>query len=807
MKLKGAVDVLTFRDLTAVFCRIVPVIVSASLTLVAIGDSMAFAQGQKGPLQRFDLSEDYVTVRFGPDSSLRAMAEEYLDDPDLWPIILRLNGLKDITDIEVDQELRLPASQLQAAVEALAASLSVIQAANEAGAQLFAPLLIGRAISLHEDALKEKQAGAFSQSITLSTQSIDRAQSARAKSDELRDIEAEARLSDRHGRVEGQKTTENSWSGRNLNAVLNEQEKLRTLSESTAQVVFRDASRLRLNPNSQAVIQRMRVDPLKRREEAQISLIEGDFYALLATESKRNRLEVNLPNADATIDSGSFWVSQDDDAAKFSNYDVKPVSITARGETLVLGRNEGALVPTGEAPQEKVSVHRRIALQTPEDEAKLFGNRVDLNWEAGDGAGQYWIEVAHDGRFDRLAETLWGIEENSIKDLEIEPGVYYWRVAAIDAFGLPGQMSAVRRFEIRNDTAPPFLRVLTPEADTIVREARLDVSGETEPLAEILINGAPVPVDAEGRFSHAVPASEGENEVTLVAIDPAGNETVRKIQFEYLADAERAIAYSESLVRDDRGRFLTAGDALTLSGKAEGEARISVLDRDGKLRSETYAEPTGEFLVNVPLEADEETLTVKSTAVSGHTYEEMIDVAVVDTAPRIRFAEPPPAVTSEPELALEVLIDQPSALVVNGKPVDMANGQALANIALSEGPNLIETVATNAVGLVSIDKRTVILDSEKPVVTSQSATLEPSGNSTILSLTIGAKDAAGVAKTSRYRVLVNGQEIEGVLRYNRARKAYRGQADIPMQAGDGEVTIEIEIADIAGNVSVVNMVQ
>ena len=92
-------------------------------------------------------------------------------------------------------------------------------------------------------------------------------------------------------------------------------------------------------------------------------------------------------------------------------------------------------------------------------------------------------------------------------------------------------------------------------------------------------------------------------------------------------------------------------------------------------------------------------------------------------------------------------------------------------------------------------------------MTSQSATLEPSGNSTILSLTIGAKDAAGVAKTSRYRVLVNGQEIEGVLRYNRARKAYRGQTDIPMQAGDGEVTIEIEIADIAGNVSVVNMVQ
>ena len=56
---------------------------------------------------------------------------------------------------------------------------------------------------------------------------------------------------------------------------------------------------------------------------------------------------------------------------------------------MVLGRNEGALVPTGEAPQEKVAVHRRIALRALEDEAQLFGDHVALDWEAGDSAGQY----------------------------------------------------------------------------------------------------------------------------------------------------------------------------------------------------------------------------------------------------------------------------------------------------------------------------------------------------------------------------------------------------------------------------------
>ena len=160
-------------------------------------------------------------------------------------------------------------------------------------------------------------------------------------------------MSDRQGWVEGQKIEENSWSERELNSVLNEQEKLRTLSDSSAQVVFRDASRLRLNPNSQAVIQRMRDDPLSRRKEAQISLVEGDFYALLAPESERSKLEVRLKNVDAKIDSGNFWVSQDADTAKFSNYDSAPVAIVSGGETMTLGRNEGAVVRSGEAPRKR----------------------------------------------------------------------------------------------------------------------------------------------------------------------------------------------------------------------------------------------------------------------------------------------------------------------------------------------------------------------------------------------------------------------------------------------------------------------
>ncbi|MCR9135680.1 MAG: FecR domain-containing protein [Alphaproteobacteria bacterium] len=779
----------------------------AVIALLVLGVQAGLAQNQNRPQQELPSDEDYVVVRYGPDLSLRAMAEQYLDDPDLWPIILRLNGFEDITDIADDQELRLPANQVQAAISGLATSLVIIQAANEAGAQLFAPVLIGTAIRLRDNAIKENQAGSYSQSINLSTQSIDRAESARVKSTEQRDVAAEARLSDRHGRVEGQKTTENSWSDRVINAVLNEQEKLRTLSESTAQVVFRDASRLRLNPNSQAVIQRMRVDPLKRREEAQISLIEGDFYALLATESKRNRLEVSLPNADAKIDSGSFWVSQDDDTAKFSNYDVKPVSISAGGETLVLGRNEGALVRTGEAPKEKISVHSRIALNQPEDNALLFGDTVALEWEAGEEATEYWVEVAYDPRFDRMAESLWGVKANRIDELQAEPGVYFWRVAAIDPFGLPGQMSTVRRFEIRIDGTPPFLQIDTPIPQAIIRDASLAVTGETEPDAELSINDLPVEVGPDGSFFHTVTAQEGDNTVRVVTRDPAGNETVRKVEFSYMKDDSRDIVYDAELPRDGGGRFLTAGDTLTVSGTILSGAKLSVLDEDGALRSETYADGSGQFLVNVPLENTKETLTVQVSTASGHSYSETIEAQRLDKAPSLNYAQPLPAVTSDPALELEILVDQDAVITVNGETARLDGGKASVTLDLVEGPNLVETIATNAVGLVTIDKRTVIFDSLEPVVTEQVVSVEPSGGKELVSFKIGAKDATGVAKTSRYRLQIGDQEYRGVLRFNRARKSYQGKTEVPLRMNDEGLTVEIEIADVAGNVSIVTLTQ
>jgi len=749
--------------------------------------------------------DDLVMVKIESAATLRGLAEKFLNDPDLWPVILSINGIADIADLQAGQQLSIPASQVKVAASALASSLVEIQRANEAGAQLFAPILIKHAIDFRDQAMVENRNGTYPQAISLASESIKSAGAARSTSEERRDIEAEARLSDRQGWVEGQKTSENAWSERDLNAVLNEQEKLRTLSDSTAQVVFRDASRLRLNPNSQAVIQRMRDDPLKRRKEAQISLVEGDFYALLAPDSDRSRLEVKLTDVDAQIDSGSFWVSQEKGAAKFSNYDAKPVAILSDGKTVTLGRNEGVVVRQGEAAQEKVTVIGRVELSAPADNETVFGKTVTLRWNEVAAQQGYWLEVAFDARFDRMVDSISDIPQNRADKLSLAPGIYYWRVAALDALGLPGPMSAVRRFEIINDDTPPFLRLRTPDHNAVLREAAVTISGDAEAGVAVQIGDEVAAVDKDGRFFLTLTAKEGANTVDVVARDVAGNETRRQVAFTYLKDEQRQIAFDTGAVRDATGRFLTAGRQLSLAGSTTQGALLSILDAKGALRSETYADQSGHFAVTIPLVQDAETFDLRVTTTSGFAYREAIEVVVADRPPQFRLLEPLPQITAQPRIGIAIAFDPLTKLLVNGAEGDVRDGVSHFDLGLAPGSNLIEIVATDAVGLVTIEKHTVLFDDEKPVVTDKDIVAKTVEGRNLLSIRIGAADASGLAQTSRFRVRLGDVEKTGVLRYNRATRSYFGSTETPDAGAGTTAEIVVELADIAGNINEVKL--
>ncbi|ADZ71985.1 FecR domain-containing protein [Polymorphum gilvum] len=737
-----------------------------------------------------------LSISYAPGLDLRAIAETYLGDADLWPSILKSTGLAGLAELRPGLALTIPVGAVEETRSALTRSLERIQEANAIGAQVFAFEDISRAIALHDQALDLQKAGEWSQALALASESGTAAQAAFAIAEQNRDQAAEARLSDRQGWVEGQRPEDLGWGERPLNAILVEEEKVRTLSRSTAQITFRDAGRLRLNANSHAVIERMRVDPLKKREDAKVSLVEGDFYALLGGNSSRKNLKVDVPDVEAKIDSGDFWVRQDVSGAKFTNYDDQKVQIAARGDTVALGRNEGVVIRSGEQPRAKIDLLGAPVLVAPPDDGVVFNSEVQLAWQTDPAASGYWIEIALDPGFNTMVRSASGLADAGYTTGDLQAGLYYWRVSALDRFGLPGQRSQTRRFDMRIDTAPPFLRIEAPASESILREPSVEVRGESEAGAEVSVNGVPAAVAADGSYSVTVTAREGLNRLDIVARDAAGNETAAIREFVHMPDAAATVVFDERLARLSARHFLAPAREITLSGTTTADARLDVVDAAGAVRASTTSAHDGRFGITVALAADSERFGLVIVAPSGFESRDGFEASVDREPPTIRLDAPLPRLTSVEWLALRGRIQGGGTATLNGRPIPLAEGTFDEVITLVAGANAIEMTATDAAGNVAVERWSVTLDQEPPSYVRHSVEARPDGR---VEVEVVAEDGTGLAKAAPFTVLANGEAHQGFLRYNKLSRSYKGTVAVAAGQAGRATLAEVELEDDAGN--------
>ena len=742
---------------------------------------------------------DVLTVRVEEGDTLRGLAAEYLGDPDLWTEILRANGLDAITDVRPGLELRIPAGEVVRANQALQTALEVIQHATEEGARLFAPDEIAEAIRLRDQGVAERKAGRWDEAVRLADLSRLSASQALAMAIEQRDAAAEALLSDRQGWVEGQRPQDLVWTERELNAILIEQEKVRTLSRSTAQITFRDDSRLRLNPNSQALIQRMRVDPLSREEQAKVSLIEGDFYALLAGRSQRRTFELEIPQVETQIDSTNFWVRRDDSGSKFTNYDERILQVSAQGTSVELGRNEATLVRNGAPPSEKIEVLPPPALLAPQDDEVAFNAAIELSWAPVDEAAGYWVEVAHDPGFRRMVQSRWGLSELHYDPGALDIGAYYWRVAALDKFGLPGERTDPWRFHVQTDVTPPYLAIGEPAENTIVRDSPVRLRGESEPGVTLRLNGEPVPLGPDGRFDLPYRPSPGVNTIAIEAEDAAGNKTERARAFVFMPDQQAAIVFDPAIPRLSPRHFVTDREVISIAGRTDAAARVVIEAADGAVRASTVADLEGAFGVNVALRAAEEDFAVGVVSPSGFASRDEFRVTIDQEPPPIELEASPPAVTAVEWLPLRGRLPGGESLLINGEPAELIDEMFDETVTLREGRNAIQLVATDLVGNVSVEKFDVVLDQEPPQLVRQQVTPGRAAPGDRVNVEVVASDPSGVKQAAPFTVRVGDAAISDFLRFDPSRGSYRSTF-VVSEGIQGTVALrDIELEDYAGN--------
>ncbi len=770
------------------FFRLFPWLVMALIVLTLSIPTPLFAE-------RDPLNAPLQVEQYGENDTIRDFVARHLRDPDLWPVVLALNNIQSPADLTANMPLRLPVHQVLAADDALSASLDAIQNATAEGARIFAPEEIGQAIENRDVAILRRTGGEWRKVVSYAGLATDLANQALEISIAQRDRSAQAVVSDVQGDVEGRAPAEPSWSDRKLNDILIEFERLRTLSASTTQVTFRDQSRLRLNPNSNATIQRMRSDPLTGGEVTKVSLVNGDFYAALNQLSEKTSFEIEVPGIETTTNSADFWIKNDQSGARFVNYDDAELEIQQGNETIALGENEGVVIADHGAERAAILASPRL-LAPPLGEV-IYSTVASLKWDAFAGAEAYWLEIASDPGFNQMQVSEWGVRGVEYEAAQLTPSRYHWRVAALDKLGLPGEWSTPQDFTLRTDNTPPYLTLLSPGPDAIVDQPQVEVLGVTEIEATLALNGAELIVANDGSYLGHVDLQQGENVISVQALDPAGNKSTRNVRVVYRPPVSVSITLSDQIPRVGSA-LATRSDKLTVQGHttASVDATVVVRDKDGSQLLQTLVGDAGQVQFVVPADIEPRKFILEVLAPGGAVEGQLEFEVLLDRVPPVISLDlPPPRFTSEQVLRLEGSVSDATKFEMNGVATPLTDGRFDLELPLEPGSNSFDLVASDATGNVSLKNMQILLDTDAPEILRIDLG-RPQGAAGPIELKIEARDASGLQQAAPFVIAIGGTEREGFLRCDSTSGICR--ASLPAESGALRL-IELIIEDYAGN--------
>lgn len=177
----------------------------------------------------------------------------------------------------------------------------------------------------------------------------------------------------------------------------------------------------------------------------------------------------------------------------------------------------------------------------PEDTLAPLAPQLDLGFDATRSAELTIRGYAESGVVVKLSNN--GLEtgeatvgdEGSFEfvDFELDEGDNELALVAIDN---AGNESEVSKRTIVFDNTDPKLSITKPENGASFGDSQnrtIDVEGESESDVEVYVNDRLAIVGSDGKFSQRISLNDGDNEITVRAVDRAGNESEKKINVRF----------------------------------------------------------------------------------------------------------------------------------------------------------------------------------------------------------------------------------------------------------------------------------
>jgi hypothetical protein len=207
---------------------------------------------------------------------------------------------------------------------------------------------------------------------------------------------------------------------------------------------------------------------------------------------------------------------------------------TTSGQTVTLAGNQAVLVDRQGGAGPKIALPPAPTLTGPPTQAELPYVRppdptVHLVWNAVGNAAKYQVAMDYNVVQAELLLSA-AFEPTDVTatthDMSgLDPGKYFWRVAGVTAEGFEGEFSTISAFSViaAKAASGPSL-----EAQVVDLESAFVLTGRTDPGAQLSVDGHPIRVLADGRFSEHLRKTE-KSSLLLRATGADGQLTERTL--------------------------------------------------------------------------------------------------------------------------------------------------------------------------------------------------------------------------------------------------------------------------------------
>jgi hypothetical protein len=300
-----------------------------------------------------------------------------------------------------------------------------------------------------------------------------------------------------------------------------------------------------------------------------------------------------------------------------------------------------------------------------------------------------------------------GVHVYFVMDIPVFEGPQTITVVAVDSLNNQGNASIF----VLVDRQAPYLAVLSPVADALVKESDVTVVGLTEASGVTLtINGQAVAVNpVTGSFSGSVHLSTDINRVQIEAMDAAGN-----VQL-VVRDVRLDTTVPWINVQSPASNALLNSPEVDVVGIVEPGSQLIVND-------EVVNAPTGAFQRRILLTEGPNTIVFIAVDAAGNSWERDLFVTVDTQRPTLEITSPANETlwNRTTLLMTGTVSDEHTPMIrVNGQDVAVnTDGTFQVGVSLFEGTNFVKIEAMDGAKNVNTKVWTIIRDTEKPFLVS-----------------------------------------------------------------------------------------